>query len=94
MEKFRSRRYRVAIEKQIVIPPLPWAVWTRVCETWAQLADDETITIRYQPNLFPGMRVSVGRKHFEILGIIDRPGKTRLVELKIRAEADAPSAQR
>lgn len=92
-EKFRSRRHRIRIERQSIIPPLEWAVWTRVCETWGELRDDDVISIRYQPNLLPGMRVAVGGKYFSIIGVIDKPGKTRLVELIIRAEADAPSAQ-
>jgi hypothetical protein len=95
-EKFRVRRHRIQIQRQTTIPPLNWAVWTRVCEIWGEIHDD-MITIRYQKNLFPGMRVLIGNHHhYEIVGVIDRPGKTRLVELhvkELRASADMPDAQ-
>ena len=61
-----------------------------MCTTWAEIHEN-MITIRYQKNLFPGMRVMAGEDHFEITAVIDRPGKTRLVELrvsKIRASAE------
>ena len=95
-EKFRVRRHRIQIQRQITIPPLNWAVWIQVCRTWAEIHDD-MITIRYQKNLSPGMRVAIGNHHhYEIVGVIDRPGKTRLVELhvkEIRAQAEIPCAQ-
>ena len=81
--KFRSRRHRITIEQKVILPPFKWIAWTRVCQTWAEIQNENLITIRYQPNLWPGMRVSVGGRHSEILGIVDRPGKTRLTELHV-----------
>jgi hypothetical protein len=53
------------------------------------LITDNIITIRYQPELYPGMRVVIGNSFFEIIGVIDRRGKTRLTELQVREVSGA-----
>jgi hypothetical protein len=82
------------ILRKIVIPYFNWMTWKKVCETWAEIHDG-MVTIRYQKHLFPGMHVVAGNDRFKITGVIDRPGKTRLVELhiqEIRASAELPDA--
>ena len=95
MNEFRPRRHRITILREIYIPFFDFSSWVKVCTTWAEIHDNRMITIRYQKNLFPGMHAVVGNERFEIVGVVDRPGKTRLVELhvsKIRAAADMPAA--
>ncbi len=97
MNEFHSRRHRITIEQNVGFQDSYGELherWEKVCESWAEIKDD-VITIRYQPYLLPGMRAVIGSEHFQIEGVIDRPGKTRLVELrvkKIRASADMPDA--
>jgi len=78
-----------------MIPRFDMVVRTRVAEIWAEIHDD-LITTRYLKNVYPGDRIVVGRDHFEIVGVVDRPGRTRLVELhvkKLQASVDMPGAQ-
>jgi head-tail adaptor len=84
----RSRRHRITIQRKIErrrnsVGEIE-VEWQNVCETWAEIRHN-VVTIRYQPELFPAMRVVIGNHHFyEIIGVIDRPGKTRLVELRVK----------
>jgi len=86
---FRARRHRITILQK------NGSTWNEVCQTWAEIHHENLITIRYQPDLQPGYRVVIGNSFFEIVGVIDRPGKTRLVELrieKLRASTDSLGA--
>jgi head-tail adaptor len=97
-EFFRARRHRITIQQKIERRNAVGEFlfdWQDVCTTWSEIKDN-TITIRYQPELWPGMRVVIGNSYFEIVGVIDRQGKTRLVELQvkeIRASAVLPDAR-
>jgi head-tail adaptor len=69
--------------------------WEPACTTWAEIRGD-VITIRYQSDLQPGYRVKIGEECLEIISVIDRPGKTRLVELTVKetlARESMPRAQ-
>src|SRR5262245_48464384 len=96
-EKFRSRRTKIVIERKItktlvtfdpdLVPLLSRTAWQRVCETWAEIQNENLLTIRYQPDLWPGMRCSFGDRQSEILGVIDqpaRPGKRKITELHVQ----------
>jgi len=94
VKEFRARRHRITILKQIPIPTLNFWPWCRVCQTWAEIHEN-VITIRYQKNLFPGMHIVAGADRYEITGVVDRPGKTRITELhieKLRASVDSLGA--
>jgi head-tail adaptor len=96
-EKTRVRRHRIVIEQKVEIQDYSGDQWQKVCESWAEIRG-EVITVRYQPYILPGMRVVIGRELYEITAVIDKPGKTRLVELHIsefinRASAVLPDAQ-
>ena len=86
------RRHRITILRMVHIMNF-WR-WAKTCTTWAEIHDD-VITIRYQKNLFPGMHIVAGADRYEITGVVDRPGKTRITELhieKLRASADLSDA--
>ena len=93
--RLREKGHRITILKQIPIPTLNFWPWRRVCQCWAEIHND-MITIRYKKDLLPGMHIVAGADRYEITAVIDRPGKTRLVELhtrEIRASADMSDAQ-
>jgi head-tail adaptor len=80
-----SRRHRIAIQKKIERRNSCGEVcisWEKTCEIWAEIRDD-VVTVRYMRDLLPGYRVVIGDSYFEIVGVIDRRGKTRLVELHV-----------
>jgi head-tail adaptor len=83
-EKFRPRRHRITIDREVAIPR-PWSTWARVCRCWAQIQDDVNgtlkVTIRYQKDLSLGMRVQLRNTYFQIVGVRDLPGTHRLTEL-------------
>jgi head-tail adaptor len=83
----RSRRHRITIQRKIERRSSLGDIefeWQYSCETWADIQGD-TITIRYQPELYPGDRVVIGKHHFyEITAVIDRKFRNgRLVELQV-----------
>ena len=85
-EKFHSRRHRITIQRKIHRQNTCGEVlfdWADVCTTWSEIRDN-IITIRFQPEIYPGMRVVIANSYFEIVGVIDRRGKTRLVELQVK----------
>lgn len=58
--------------------------WSHHCEIWGEIHGD-TVTTRYLPDVLPGWRVAIarGRMMYTIVGVVDRPGRTRLVELRL-----------
>ena len=94
-EKTRVRRHRIPIRREIDVPFISYPIQSNVCTTWAQICGD-IVTIRYQPDIYPGDQLIVGQDVYEITAVADRLEKTRLVELhvkEIRASADMPDAQ-
>jgi hypothetical protein len=73
-EVFKSRRHRITIQRSAADS----------FTTWAEICGD-SVTIRFAADLWPGMGAVIGRQRFEIVGVIDRLGRTRLVELKLEA---------
>jgi head-tail adaptor len=59
-------------------------VFEKVCSCWAHIEDGNIITTKYIGELFPFWRVKVGESVFEVISVVDKPGKTRLVEIGIR----------
>jgi head-tail adaptor len=85
-ESFRARRHRITIERTISTRNTCGEVlyhWEFVCRCWAEIRDN-TITIRYQPDLLPGYRVVIGASYFEIVGVVDIKEPTRLVRLEVK----------
>jgi len=80
-------RHRIAIEKRVELGRNTvgevFFDWQKTCETWAEIKN-YTITIRYKRDLQPGYRVVIGNSFYEIVGVIDRRGKTRLAELQVK----------
>jgi head-tail adaptor len=86
VSEFRVRRHRIVIQKKIDHRNCVGEVlydWQDVCTTWSEIRGN-VISIRYQSALDLGMRVVIGNSFFEIVGIVDRQGKTRLVELHVQ----------
>ncbi|MGH7847753.1 MAG: hypothetical protein ACREQW_21635 [Candidatus Binatia bacterium] len=40
--------------------------WTFLCRIWAEIADDDTLTVRYHPSIRRGQRVLLNSEFFTI----------------------------
>jgi head-tail adaptor len=97
---YRSNRSRITIRRRLEHRNSVGEVeyeWIDVCETWAEI-NDNVVTIRYQPELLPAMRIVHGGTEFEIIRIVRDParacnaGHGRFVELHVSIAKSAFNA--
>jgi head-tail adaptor len=82
----RPHRHRITIQRTIETRNIVGEVvrdWQDVCQTWAEIKGD-LVTIRYQPEIYPGDRVRIGNSYFEIVGVVDITEPTRIVRLTVK----------